>query len=81
MQLLFDLIELAEQEAFLFRSFRSPAALLPVLLIYGQTSLVWRSFKVGRLTFLALMQQSTLQLVNIGLKCRVSLGQPKINLF
>ena len=37
MQLLFDLMELAEQEAFLLARFRRPAALVPIQLIHRET--------------------------------------------
>ena len=36
MQLLFDLMELAEQEAFLFARFYRPTALVPILLIHRE---------------------------------------------
>ena len=36
MQLLFDLIELTEQEAFLLARFHGPTALVPILLIHRE---------------------------------------------
>ena len=86
MQLLFDLVQLWKEEALLFRLGGNVLWLLfysIIELFHWESSgaLVWSPLKVSSFALSTLLVQSIWKFVKIGLKWRITLRQPLIDLF